>query len=98
MFELHCANEKIVESAAVHEALLTRLDKKRTVDLSVNRKLFAGVVLVIGGQAFRIREDLPGPLRIRRVHGGTILCRLDKDTEKPLADLADVTITENPAC
>jgi len=64
LFEHQLAVTKIAEGIAAQEALAMRIKQYRTVDLLIHRKLFPGVLVTIGHQSYKIRNELRGPVKI----------------------------------
>lgn len=63
-FELHTVRSQYLKCEVSIRELAARINSVRTVDVSVEKMLFAGVRIAIGNQIFRISKDIKGPVRI----------------------------------
>lgn len=59
-----------------HKELADRIESIRTVDISIEKALHAGVQIAVGNQIFKISKDLKGPLRILLDHHGEMVYRI----------------------
>jgi hypothetical protein len=64
MFGIQNAKSKLNQGQAANEVLKQRIDEQRTVKLLIHRKLFAGAVITVGNQSFKIFSDVSGPITI----------------------------------
>ncbi|MEX2673361.1 MAG: FapA family protein [Phycisphaeraceae bacterium] len=75
--------EKCVEcEARINQQLATLIQ----VDVTIHRKLFGGVTFSCGSENVRVRNDLPGPLRITRSTAGELVGHVGSRCA-PLAEL-----------
>jgi len=79
---------------ATHRELAERIETIRTVDISVEKTLHAGVQIAVGNQIFRISKDLKGPLRILLDHHGDMVYRIGtRGKNLPLRLISEVRAT-----
>lgn len=64
MFGIQNAESKLMQGQAAGEVLKQRIDEQRTVKLLIHRKLFAGAVITVGNQSFKIFSDISGPVTV----------------------------------
>ncbi|MBI1336540.1 MAG: DUF342 domain-containing protein [Phycisphaera sp.] len=89
MFELSSLNKRINDGYEVLEALRVRIHEKRTIDLRVGKQLHQGVVIEIFDKAFKIIEDVRGPLQVKR-ENGEIVYQKDQSNPSLLAKVSEV--------
>ncbi len=62
----------------------------RKVDVWISIEAHHGTQFVLDGKAFRIREDLNGPIFVRSARDVGLIFRVGKDGEfRPLAEVCD---------
>ena len=64
MFGIQNAESKLLQGQTAGEVLKQRIDEQRTVKLVIHRKLFAGAVITVGNQSFKIFSDISGPVTV----------------------------------
>lgn len=71
---------RIQRGQTVLSALQRRIDERKRLLVNVDRTIHAGTIFVVGGRAFRVTDDLKGPLTIRRDadSGAIVYARGDK--------------------
>lgn len=96
MFELASLGEKLSEGQLAHEAVQGYLDEHRTLDLTVERRLFNGVSLRVGSRRYLFKDPHRGPLRVKFDQQREVVVQIG-ETASPqsLARVAQVTACDN---
>ncbi|MFU8828334.1 MAG: FapA family protein [Phycisphaerales bacterium] len=90
-FELHNVKSQRAKCEASLRDLTARIQAIRTVDVSIEKMLYAGVRLAIGNQIFRINKDIKGPMRILLDRKGEIVYRVgDHGTNMPIRQISEI--------
>lgn len=90
-FELHSVDAQRTKCRASHRELAERIRSVRTVDVSIEKMLYAGVRIAIGAQVFRINKDVKGPLRILLDRRGELVYRVGAHGQNmPLRQIAEI--------
>ncbi len=90
MFEHQNSTSRLAKATAAGEALAAKIKQERTVDLTVQRKLFSGAVITIGIQSFKIYNDVSGPIKIYLAENGDVVYRKGDSDPSLLAKIAEV--------
>lgn len=88
--ELRHLGGKLATGLTAYEAVSQRIAKLQTVDVTVRGRLHAGVLLAIGPQVFRIREEMPGPLKVRLNEAGVPVCEGSGGEVRLLSQVGEV--------
>ena len=89
-YELQTVNEKLSKALSAQQALDSRIDEERTVNLVVHHKLFSGTSLTVGNQTFKIHKDVSGPLRVSVDPTGEIVYRQNNSEGGLLKQIAEI--------
>lgn len=72
------------------DAMATSIGIKRTVELAVERKLHAGVCLIVQGKSYVLDQDIQGPVYVRLDHAGQVVYKQGLQKPVPLKTIARV--------
>ncbi|MFG0292416.1 MAG: DUF342 domain-containing protein [Phycisphaerales bacterium JB050] len=90
-FEMHSIESQRAKCRDSHRQLTERIRAVRTVDVSVEKTLYAGVRLVCGTQIFRINKDIKGPVRILLDRRGELVYRVGAHGQNmPLRQISEI--------
>jgi uncharacterized protein (DUF342 family) len=90
-FELHGIEAQRAKCRASHRELSERIKAVRTVDVSVEKMLHAGVRIALAGQIFRINKAVKGPLRILLDRRGELVYRVGAGGQNvPLRQISEI--------
>lgn len=90
-FELHSVDAQRTKCRGSHRELAERIKSVRTVDVSIEKMLYAGVRIAVGTQVFRINKDVKGPLRILLDRRGELVYRVGAHGQNmPLRQIAEI--------
>ena len=89
-YELQTVNEKLSKALSAQQALASRIDEDRTVNLVIHRKLFGGTSLTVGNQTFKIHKDVSGPLKVSVNSTGEIVYRQNNSEGGLLRQVAEI--------
>lgn len=89
-FEISNAQTLLGKARPTLAKLEERIAQQRTVDVTVERKLFPGVVLAVGDDRYRISKEVRGPMRITRDERGDIVVSTGTDQPRQLLQIASV--------
>ncbi len=90
LFELAQVNHQWTRAQMAADALESRIAQKRTVNLSIARKLNAGVHLTIGKQRFTLAREMRGPVEITLDTTGSVVYKQGENPPVPLAQVAQI--------
>lgn len=91
-YEHQTVATKLAQAVAVGDVLANRVREMRTVDLTVSRKLFAGVILTVGEQSFKITSDVKGPVKVTLSPTGEVVYRRGDSDGGPLITIAELKL------
>ena len=94
MFEISNADQLLIKARPTLENLIARIDAQRTVDVSIERKLFPGVILTVGTRSFQINTEMKGPLRINKDDQGALTFIRVDGSSGLLVQIADSVAAE----
>ncbi len=90
-FELHSIESQRSKCRESHRQLTERIGSVRTVDVSIEKTLFAGVRFVYGKQIFRINKDIKGPVRVLLDRRGELVYRVGAHGQNmPLRQISEI--------
>lgn len=90
-FEVHSVAAQRAKCRDSHRELSERIRSIRTVDVCIEKMLYAGVRIVFGTQVYRINMDLKGPVRILLDRRGGLVYRMGSEGQNtPLGQIAEV--------
>lgn len=72
IFEIANLTSMLARAQPTLDALVARIGAVRTVDVTVERRIFPATSIVLGGQRFQITGELRGPIRIARDATGAL--------------------------
>ncbi len=90
-FELMQVGPALRKAEATLANLQALIERERTVDVRVERRLHNGVVFVFAGNHYRIQREVRGPVRIARGDRGEAVFEHPDGTGGLLAQIADVS-------
>lgn len=93
IFEIANFEMLLTKARPTLENLEKRINDQRTVDVTIERKLHPGVIVVIGRDQYHISTDMRGPLRIVRDAGGRLNYSRGDTPGGLLAQIADIEIS-----
>ena len=93
MFGIQSAESKLIQGQSASEALKQRIDEQRTVKLVIHRKLFAGAVITVGNQSFKIFSDVSGPITVFMDARREVAYRKGGSEVWPLSQIAELKAT-----
>lgn len=84
------AAERIAQLEQTRDRLRETIDSMRKVDVWASIMIHHGAQFVVDGRVWQLREDVEGPVTIRRTRDGTLQYRVGKAGEpRPLLELCD---------
>ncbi|MCC7409865.1 MAG: DUF342 domain-containing protein [Phycisphaeraceae bacterium] len=92
LFSLSSLRVPLARAQVALQELQTRIDAQRTVNLKIERRLHAGVILTLGLSSFRVTRDTRGPLHITGSPKGDLVFRCGDGPSQPLAQIAEVHV------
>lgn len=97
-FEAQSAAEKINRCRAALHKVEDKIRALRTVRLTVQKELHAGVRICIGPSEFRIRRGMKGPMTVTTDERGVPVYRASSGVATPLASISEVrALAESPS-
>ena len=91
MYELPPLAQTLERGRGVLEALRERIRDRRTVDLSVNRRMHSGAIVSVDGKQYRVSEQCRGPMRVF-LRGQELMYQRGDGPAMSLAEIADVKL------
>jgi uncharacterized protein len=90
MFELSNVNTALGKVQRTLDCLNREIDSRRTVDVTVNKKMNCGSLFVLGEKRYKITSELGGPVAIFLDDRKELACRQGDAAPRPLSQIADV--------
>jgi len=90
MYELSNASTALDKARRTLESISQEVDKRRTVDVTIQRRVNCGVLFVFGDRRYKITSDLKGPVTIGLQGGKDLAYRQGESPSHPLSQIADV--------
>lgn len=92
IFEIAHFQTLLTKAKPTLENLEKRINEQRTIDVTIERKLHPGVIVVVGRDQYHVSADMRGPLRIIRGPDGSLSYMRGEQPGGLLAQIADVEI------
>jgi hypothetical protein len=90
LYELQQAEQYLTRATVARQTLEVEIGKRRTIDVTIDRRLYHGVMFTVGPRQLCIEQEQRGPVRIRLGSDGQLMFARGDGPAQALSQIAKV--------